>query len=54
MRTMVDRAEDKRAWFDSFKDWLEGVAGFLDEKVSLSFSRSSIFTDFSKPLVSPT
>ncbi|KAG6853058.1 hypothetical protein C0991_007202, partial [Blastosporella zonata] len=32
MREMVERAEDKRAWFESFKDWLEGVAGFLDEK----------------------
>ncbi|KAF9468648.1 nineteen complex-related protein 2-domain-containing protein [Collybia nuda] len=32
MREMVARAEDKRAWFDSFKEWIEGVAGFLDEK----------------------
>lgn len=35
MREMVVRAEDKRAWFEGFKDWLEGVAGFLDEKVCL-------------------
>ncbi|KAG5653109.1 hypothetical protein H0H81_002256 [Sphagnurus paluster] len=35
MREMVGRAEDKRAWFESFKDWLEGVAGFLDEKYPL-------------------
>ncbi|KAG6905475.1 hypothetical protein DXG01_002492 [Tephrocybe rancida] len=35
MREMVGRAEDKRAWFESFKDWLEGVAGFLDEKFPL-------------------
>ncbi|KAF8073909.1 nineteen complex-related protein 2-domain-containing protein [Lyophyllum atratum] len=35
MRAMVGRAEDKRAWFESFKDWLEGVAGFLDEKYPL-------------------
>jgi GC-rich sequence DNA-binding factor len=33
MREMVGRAEDKRAWFDSFKDWIESVASFLDEKV---------------------
>jgi GC-rich sequence DNA-binding factor len=34
MRDMVGRAEEKRAWFNSFKEWVEGVAGFLDEKVS--------------------
>jgi GC-rich sequence DNA-binding factor len=33
MRDMVGRAEEKRAWFNSFKEWVEGVAGFLDEKV---------------------
>ena len=33
MRDMVERAEAKRAWFGSFKEWLESVAGFLDEKV---------------------
>ncbi|KAF9013201.1 nineteen complex-related protein 2-domain-containing protein [Cyathus striatus] len=32
MREMVGKAEEKRAWFGSFKDWVEGVAGFLDEK----------------------
>lgn len=35
MREMVGRAADKRAWFDSFRGWIEGVAGFLDEKVPL-------------------
>ncbi|TFK40869.1 nineteen complex-related protein 2-domain-containing protein [Crucibulum laeve] len=35
MRDMVERAEAKRAWFDSFKEWVEGVAGFLDEKYPL-------------------
>ncbi|KAF5375932.1 hypothetical protein D9615_008279 [Tricholomella constricta] len=35
LREIVGRAEDKRAWFESFKDWLEGVAGFLDEKYPL-------------------
>lgn len=34
MREMVGNAEEKRAWFESFRDWVEGVAGFLDEKVS--------------------
>lgn len=34
MREMVEKAEEKRAWFESFKEWVEGVAGFLDEKVN--------------------
>lgn len=38
MRDMVGRAEDKRAWFESFREWIEGVAGFLDEKVCLQQS----------------
>jgi GC-rich sequence DNA-binding factor len=33
VRVMVDQAEEKRAWFSNFKEWVEGVAGFLDEKV---------------------
>lgn len=33
MRDMVGRAEEKRAWFSSFNEWVEGVAAFLDEKV---------------------
>lgn len=33
MREMVGNAEEKRAWFEGFRDWVEGVAGFLDEKV---------------------
>ncbi|KAJ7069752.1 nineteen complex-related protein 2-domain-containing protein [Mycena amicta] len=32
MRQMVEKAESKRAWFGQFKEWVEGVAGFLDEK----------------------
>ncbi|KAJ3572963.1 hypothetical protein NP233_g2748 [Leucocoprinus birnbaumii] len=32
MREMVGKAEEKRAWFDGFREWVEGVAGFLDEK----------------------
>ncbi|KAJ7159856.1 nineteen complex-related protein 2-domain-containing protein [Mycena crocata] len=35
MRQMVERAEAKRAWFGQFKEWVEGVAGFLDEKYPL-------------------
>ncbi|KAJ6508474.1 nineteen complex-related protein 2-domain-containing protein [Mycena sanguinolenta] len=35
MRQMVDKAEAKRAWFGQFKEWVEGVAGFLDEKYPL-------------------
>lgn len=33
MREMVVKAEDKRAWFGDFRDWIESVASFLDEKV---------------------
>ncbi|KAK1232650.1 hypothetical protein PQX77_004212 [Marasmius sp. AFHP31] len=32
MRELIGKAEQKRAWFDSFREWVEGVAGFLDEK----------------------
>ncbi|KAL5482670.1 hypothetical protein ACEPAI_9264 [Sanghuangporus weigelae] len=32
MRTMVENAESKRSWFSSFKEWVETVATFLDEK----------------------
>ncbi|KAG6902530.1 hypothetical protein C0995_015348 [Termitomyces sp. Mi166 len=35
MREMVGRAEEKRAWFESFKEWLDSAAGFLDEKYPL-------------------
>ncbi|KIY62847.1 hypothetical protein CYLTODRAFT_494369 [Cylindrobasidium torrendii FP15055 ss-10] len=35
MREMVTRAEEKRAWFSSFNDWVEAVASFLDEKFPL-------------------
>ncbi|KAJ7816924.1 nineteen complex-related protein 2-domain-containing protein [Mycena olivaceomarginata] len=35
MRQMVEKAETKRAWFGQFKEWVEGVAGFLDEKYPL-------------------
>lgn len=38
MREMVGKAEEKRAWFGSFREWLESVAGFLDEKVRYSSS----------------
>jgi GC-rich sequence DNA-binding factor len=32
MRSMVVNAETKRSWFSSFRDWVETVAAFLDEK----------------------
>ncbi|TCD70747.1 hypothetical protein EIP91_001776 [Steccherinum ochraceum] len=32
LREMIARAEDKRSWFAAFKDWIESVATFLDEK----------------------
>ncbi|KAG8214632.1 nineteen complex-related protein 2-domain-containing protein [Butyriboletus roseoflavus] len=32
LRLMIAVAESKRGWFAEFKDWIEGVAAFLDEK----------------------
>ncbi|PCH39872.1 hypothetical protein WOLCODRAFT_97929 [Wolfiporia cocos MD-104 SS10] len=32
MREMIARAEEKRAWFAAFREWVESVANFLDEK----------------------
>jgi len=34
MRRMIEKAERKRGWFVAFREWVEGVASFLDEKVS--------------------
>lgn len=39
LRDMVDKAELKRSWFDGFHEWVEGVAGFLDEKVFFCLPR---------------
>jgi GC-rich sequence DNA-binding factor len=33
LRRQVDQAEEKRAWFQAFRDRVETVAEFLDEKV---------------------
>ena len=35
MRTLVEEAETKRSWFNAFKEWVETIATFLDEKVGL-------------------
>lgn len=32
LRAIVARAEEKRSWFASFREWMESVATFLDEK----------------------
>lgn len=32
MREMIAKAEEKRGWFVAFREWVESVAGFLDEK----------------------
>ncbi|KAG9315745.1 GCFC-domain-containing protein [Chiua virens] len=32
LRSMIAAAESKRSWFTEFKDWVESVAAFLDEK----------------------
>lgn len=33
MREMIVKAEEKRSWFTAFREWVESVATFLDEKV---------------------
>ncbi len=33
LRSMIEEAEVKRAWFNDFKQWTESVADFLDAKV---------------------
>jgi GC-rich sequence DNA-binding factor len=33
MRDMIEKAEAKRSWFAAFREWIENVATFLDEKV---------------------
>jgi len=38
MREMVRKAEAKRSWFVAFREWVESVATFLDEKVCVLFS----------------
>lgn len=37
MREMIAKAEEKRSWFAAFREWIESVATFLDEKVSIFF-----------------
>ena len=32
MRDMIAKAEEKRSWFTAFREWVESVATFLDEK----------------------
>ncbi|KAI0251981.1 nineteen complex-related protein 2-domain-containing protein [Lactifluus subvellereus] len=32
LRETITRTEEKRSWFADFREWLESVAGFLDEK----------------------
>ena len=36
MRDMIAKAEEKRSWFSAFREWMESVATFLDEKVRLT------------------
>ena len=33
LRDILTRTEEKRSWFSDFREWLESVATFLDEKV---------------------
>jgi hypothetical protein len=41
LREIIARTEEKRRWFADFRDWLENVATFLDEKVCLILSSPS-------------
>ena len=41
LREIIARTEGKRRWFADFRDWLENVATFLDEKVRLFISSLS-------------
>ena len=36
LREIIAQTEEKRRWFADFRDWLENVATFLDEKVCLT------------------
>ena len=46
MREMVRKAEAKRSWFVAFREWIESVATFLDEKVRAIFSTLAICVDW--------
>ncbi|KAH8085409.1 nineteen complex-related protein 2-domain-containing protein [Cristinia sonorae] len=35
LRSIIVTAEDKRSWFAAFREWIESVATFLDEKYPL-------------------
>jgi hypothetical protein len=46
LREMVDKAERKRSWFVAFRDWVESVATFLDEKVRIHvYCHCNTYTD---------
>jgi len=51
MRELVEKAESKRAWFEGFKEWTESVAGFLDEKVTISECLTCFFLHL--PMIFP-
>ena len=40
LRASIAKAEAKRSWFAAFKEWVESVATFLDEKVHLLLTLS--------------
>jgi GC-rich sequence DNA-binding factor len=48
LRELVKKADAKRSWFIAFRDWVESVATFLDEKVCAfsipAYMRSSSFS----------
>lgn len=38
MRNIIVQTEEKRSWFAAFREWIESVATFLDEKVRIHLS----------------
>jgi GC-rich sequence DNA-binding factor len=41
LRKMIALAEEKRGWFAAFREWVESVATFLDEKVCILLPTSN-------------
>lgn len=54
LRELVEAEEIKRAWFASFKDWIEGIATFLDEKVNTAQFFSEVLSSHNLATVPTT
>lgn len=53
LRGEIERVEEKLEWFVEFRDWIEDVAGFLDEKASPDFEVCEIAARLKSVLFSP-